>query len=265
MLKYLCLVWTLAFSPFSLSKAFGAQDPATEATQAYQQGDFTRATGLYLQLIERNPNNASLYHNLGTALYRQGDLGAAVAAYLRAARLQPRDPDIRYNLQFLLGKGSDRLDDQLPQKGWRQLLIADESSERELFYGTLLFFCLSTLSGAWLVQRRPAWLALMVPGLCISFYLGLNLIYKRQVSPLWGAVHDAEIAAYSSPTEKNAVVIFQLHAGAPVAIMEEQGDWLKIGLSDLKTGWIPRRGLIVFGRDGRGYEAIASARAPAPT
>ena len=260
MLKYLCLIWMLCLG----TGAF-AQDNAALAIQAYQQGDFARAASLYLKLIEKNPYNASLYHNLGASLYRQGELGAAVAAYLRASRLQPRDPDIRYNLQFLLNKGSDRLSDQLPQKGWRQLLIAEESSEKELFYATVIVFCLSAIGGAWLVRRRPALLLMVIPGFILSLYLGLNLIYKRDISPQWGAVREAQLAAYSSPTEKNAVVIFQLHAGAPVAIMEEQGDWLKIGLSDLKTGWIPRRGLIVFGKDGLGYKGVSLPSVNAPT
>lgn len=235
----------LAKSPEALG-----QDSSHEAMLLYQKGDFAGAADIYLQLITRQPHHASLYHNLGSALYRNGETGAAVAAYMRALQLRPRDPDFKFNLAFLLSKNADKLEARLPSQGWNPLVLAQHFSTRELLFLSALSCLLVSGIGVFLLWRRESkrlLLSLTLPLGILSLYLGLNLFARVRAPANWGAVQVKELAAYSSPTGKNAVQIFRLHEGAPFAVLETAGDWIKIGLSDQKTGWVPKSQVVVFG------------------
>lgn len=268
MLKYLLKVAQslLLIGGFSASFAARAEDLAEQAAKSYQNGNFSDSVRIYLNLVDRFPNSASLYHNLGSAFYRNGELGASVAAYLRAEQLNPRDPDIQYNLKLLLAKGSDKLEASLPETGWRRLMVARLLTERELFYASVLLFASGAIGGAIALRRgqhKVAILSAILPLWLLSAYCGGNLYYKSEVSYPWAAVGPAEIAVYSSPTEKNAVVIFKLHTGAPCALLEKSGDWYKIKLSDQKTGWVAGTNLIFFGPEGRNYHPL-DEQSPSP-
>ena len=72
----------------------------------------------------------------------------------------------------------------------------------------------------------------------------------------------AEVDVLASPTVRNAVVIFQLHEGAPFAVTTESGDWYKIQLSDGKSGWIPREQLAIFGKNFFSYQTSKNEPSP---
>lgn len=232
------------------AQAASLEETQSQALQHYQKGEFAQAADLYLQLIEAYPDHASLYHNLGSALYRNGEEGAAVAAYLRATQLRPRDPDFKYNLNFLLARNTDKLEARLPGEFSPAFFLAEQLSTRELFYLSLISLLLFAGVGTWLSLRRLPGSTLFASLTALgglALYLGLSLAVRIHGLKDWGAVQASELAAYSSPTEKNAVQIFRLHQGAPFAVLEVAGDWFKIGLSDQKTGWVLKNQLVVFG------------------
>jgi len=238
------ITWVVSAKP-------AAADTLDRAQAAYQSGSYEEASTLYLQHVEgAGPANASVFHNLGLAFDRQKELGAAVASYLRALQLQPRQGDFQYNLHFLLGKATDKLDGNFPQPFPAQLLLSRWASERELFYTTLAVFMLAmaSLSYAWLRTRfRVGSLGAGGLFLVLALYGGFSLIYKLRYTPDQGAVAVPKLEAYSGPTQ--SVVIFELHAGAPLQILEKSGEWVKIELSDQKRGWVRASGIASFGSE----------------
>ncbi|MDQ3231697.1 MAG: tetratricopeptide repeat protein [Pseudobdellovibrionaceae bacterium] len=231
------------------------------AEDAYRQGHFEEAIQIYLAAVQQGETNASLFYNLGTNLYKNGEMGAALAAHLRAARLNPTDPDIRYNLRFLQGKARDKLDIKLAHDSWFALRASRWVGERALFWLTVIPLGLAfSLAGWQLFSGRAPVLSWVTTGLLllVSLYPGLSLAHASWQQPEWGAIVSPEVDVLASPTVRNAVVIFQLHEGAPCAVLSESGDWFKIQLSDGKTGWVPREHLAIFGKNFFSYQTSKS-------
>ncbi len=65
-----------------------------EARRAYWSGDPAASERLYMELLEKAPDDPDLHGELGNVRYQSGDMKGAVAAYRQAAGLlQPVDPE----------------------------------------------------------------------------------------------------------------------------------------------------------------------------
>jgi hypothetical protein len=235
--------------------------PYSAALDNFRQGDFAAANKIYLEAIQDGQTNASLYYNLGNSLYKNGQFGASMAAHLRARSLAPSDPDIRYNLQFLMAKTKDKLDTRLSQPVWLEWSAGQWLGERALMWWTSGLLAIAfTLLGWQLWWGRWSPSVIFLTALCFftSFYPGLSLLDTLWRRPDWGAIVSPVIDILASPTVKNAVVIFQLHEGAPFAVVNEAGDWFKIQLSDGKTGWVQREHVAIFGKKYFSYQTTKS-------
>jgi hypothetical protein len=112
---------------------------------------------------------------------------------------------------------------------------------------------------AWqLLSGRAQIFAWVLGGLLVllGLYPGLSLSHWRWQQSDWGAVAAPQVDVLASPTVRNAVVIFQLHEGAPFAVINESGEWFKIQLSDGKTGWAQREHLAIFGEKFFSYQFL---------
>jgi tetratricopeptide (TPR) repeat protein len=245
-----------------------AKDPGgsyAAAEDAYRQGDFEEAIHIYLAAIQDGEQSASLFYNLGASLYKNGELGSAMAALLRARSLDPSDPDIRYNLRFLQEKARDKLDTRLPQERFSAWSASRWFTERTLFWWMSIALVLVFSLVGWMLFTGKAslvsWMGTFIL-LIGALYPGLSLARVLWQAPDWGAVRTAEVDVLASPTIRNAVVIFQLHEGAPFAVINESGDWFKIQLSDGKSGWIPREHLAIFGKNFFSYQTSKNDGSP---
>ncbi|WP_141735424.1 tetratricopeptide repeat protein [Oligoflexus tunisiensis] len=228
------------------------------AADAYRQGDFAEAIEIYLTAIQDGEESASLLYNLGTNLYKNGETGAALAAHLRARSLDPADPDIRYNVRFLQEKSRDKLESHLTSDRWRDIRATRWFTERTLFWCTVIPLALALCLVGWQLRSgRAPWLSwvLGIALLLSALYPGLGLAHRLWHEPDWGAIAAPQVDVLASPTVRNAVVIFQLHEGAPCAVINKSGDWFKIQISDGKTGWVPREQLAIFGKRFFSYQS----------
>ncbi|MCX6129916.1 MAG: tetratricopeptide repeat protein [Proteobacteria bacterium] len=214
-----------------------------KAEQAFRVGDFSEASRIYLDAIQKGHNTSSeLFYNLGAAFYKKGELGAAVAAFLRARELAPSDPDIQYNITFLLGKIQDKLTLEIPGAHWKIWSAARWFGDRALLAWATLFFSLGLLVLAWYFynDRRPfAKISASILFGIMGLYGALSLVDRLYLTPDWGAVASAELNVLASPSLKNGVVIFQVY---------------KIQLSDAKMGWVPSHQLVIFGKRHYSYQ-----------
>lgn len=258
MLKYLLLPLSFSFCLFFSHSARAANNLSSQnAEENYQQGKFPEAVRLYIEALKDEPSNASLYHNLALALEKDHKLGAAVAAYLRAVQLQPQDPDFRYNLRFLLDQTEDRLSYDMPTHGIPA--VFKSLSERELFYPAWLLF----FSGVGLLiwNNLRARRSFALGGLGTVFLLlatvGISGVAAKTLrNPDPGAIGIPKASVYAAPNE--SLVIFQLHEGAPVQILERNGDWFHIELADQKTGWLKKEAVVLFGGKNQTLPAPSS-------
>jgi tetratricopeptide (TPR) repeat protein len=104
-----CIALTLAIAPaMSAFRAELAGTPAPvadlvqQAQAAQASGHYPEAQALWQQVIQRQPQSAEAYYQLGLALHRQYQFPGAIAAYRTATHLDPRYEPAYTNLGVAL-------------------------------------------------------------------------------------------------------------------------------------------------------------------
>src|SRR5699024_3795111 len=65
-------------------------DTAREANEAYRKGNYEKAISLYKKAIDKTPENAKLYYNLGNALAKSGSAEEAIRYFNRYKQMVDR-------------------------------------------------------------------------------------------------------------------------------------------------------------------------------
>ena len=80
----------------------GANNTFQRATQLQREGRLEEAIALYREAIEKNPNFAWYYHDLGEALIALGDPKEAIECYRKAVEISPESGWFNNRLSFRL-------------------------------------------------------------------------------------------------------------------------------------------------------------------
>lgn len=83
---------------WSAPPAPGAPQIMRLAALAKSRGEDEDAIRLYREAIEKDPELASAWNNLGVVLFRRRRLHEAVEAYEKAAKIEPQNADIYFNM-----------------------------------------------------------------------------------------------------------------------------------------------------------------------
>lgn len=136
-----------------LANFLWAQNGMEQAEEAYRQGKFSAALGLYEEELKNRPNDPFVYYNIGNCYFKMGSKGLAAANYYRAFKLAPRDSDIRHNLSFALSSGGERFVPAGMPVVLHQAFFALSYEELQGLF-LLLFWISCTLGSVWLVKRK---------------------------------------------------------------------------------------------------------------
>jgi len=208
----------LAFA--ALAPGARAQVPGAEAL--YGAGAVRAAVDSFAARVNRAPDDAAAWYDLGAAEYRAGADGRAVAAWTEAARRAPRDPVIRRA---------------------RALLPApDLASEDLLAVGPLTPGEWAVLAGAgWLLwwgsvalrRRRLSFVLLVVT---VGAGVAGGLEWRRGRRPVVVVV--AAPAPVRSAPFGEASAGSTLPAGAAALAVKNYGGWVEIERPDGVRGWM---------------------------
>lgn len=250
MLMHALFAMFLVFSASSAHAAATDASPAlvSEATAAFDKGDYDTAITKYEQALSIGHVNGHLYYNLGIAYFRKARTGDAMAAFLAARRYLPRDPDVRANIRFLTARVRDKLETESPGGTFHALAFwVRRTTPRELavtfaLASVLVAFFLTATTLVPGLRRIRSWalIAVSIPAV-LAFALAIS-VHGDEV---WGAVARSQAQVYSGP-DKNTLV-FELQEGAPFRTFarSDTGFW-GIELSDGKKGWVADSDVKVF-------------------
>ena len=108
-----------------------------------------------------------------------------------------------------------------------------KNSHKNLLIISLIATCVTVYS---ILQLRGYWAALI---LWILFFLCTGVWYVK-CERLWemhlAIVINPKVDVRSAPDDESEL-LFTVHSGTRVAIMEERHDWYRISLEDGHTGW----------------------------
>ena len=210
-----------------------------DAVRAYKAGDYAAAAVQFASIAETRVNNPDLFYNTGNAYLKSKDLGRAILWYERARKLAPSDSDLKFNLAYA------------------QSLLKDKK-EPGFSFSSILYFWQGLVSLEWLqyasitcsfcffiwaaVQKARGRQIFSGAGILIFLLfagttLAVGLEYNRINSDL-KAVILAEQAGVRSGTMDNATLLFDLHAGTRVRVLDKKDNYIKISFAKDKVGWV---------------------------
>jgi tetratricopeptide (TPR) repeat protein len=214
-----------------------------EANSQYAAGEYEKALGLYLQLIERGIHNHSLYYNTANAYFKLGETGYARLYYEKALLLNPFDRDVRNNLRFLQNSLKEKIV-PLYNEGFFRALSSFSAfiTQRIVGFMELIFFTAFIIAvHLYLIfpslrenLRGPVYssLALFLIFLVILF---AHRSYEKNHPK--GVVVDESMEVLGAPVAESEV-LFTLYEGTKLKLRETRGDWIRISIADGREGWI---------------------------
>ncbi len=219
-----------------------------EETRPEEAKESFRAAAAELQQIaDRGIANASLEFNLGNALLRAGETGPAILAYLRARSLDPTDERIAANLAVARTRVGDRpsrvegdsLADRLAS--WRHLLPLETRAIAAAAAWILLWAIVAAraLRPADAPLRwRYAIAAAATVAAVAAATVGIDLL-ERAGDDRGVVLRDGVAVREGSGDTFAAAFETPLAAGTEFQSLETRPAWIRIRLSDGRSGWIP--------------------------
>lgn len=244
-LKRIAYLLTLLVLPLL---SFGNDQSTTlfaKANASYAKSQYKEALSLYQKILKGGEQSAVLYYNMGNASYKLGDLPSALLYYEKAHRLQPNDEDIKVNIRIASSKTTDKIE-EVPEffltRWWYSFILGlsvhalNAMSIVFLLFGSA-FLILYFFAGTPVVKRAGFYAAMLffVVGLFVVFITGSQVHYfedHRQA-----IIFSSPVNVKSAPSDQ-AKLLFVVHDGTKVNILETKGDWLKISLLNGNEGWI---------------------------
>ncbi len=229
-----------------------AQAAFRVANDACLKEDLKSCIEGYERLLEAGYAGADLEFNLGTAYLRQGRAGPAVLHLERALRFEPSDGDARANLERAQRLRVDKLVGAPEETGGEEPLASRIVSHTHGDRWALAFLALWTLGAAALVLRRfvasPGRRALALAGglllVTASLPCGLVTAFHAYVRAY---AHDAVVVAPSLPVREGPretfKSTFEVHEGLKVRVLDQEGGFCRIRLSNGLQGWVPASGV----------------------
>lgn len=222
---------------------------SAQAQRAYAAGDHDRALVLF-DSVNTHFTSAALLYNLGNCYFRTGDIARAILYYERAHRLAPGDEDILANRELAMQQTKDRVN-ALPALGpsvyFDQLLAGDDKDQwarRSLWSMALLTIL---LSGGLLIRqpalRRGLRIAAVIAGVATVVSIGAASVRHAQLTDRSGAIIMVAKTDVRSEPREAATILFVLHRGTKVTVVQENGTWAEVRLTNGSVGWMPIGGL----------------------
>jgi len=216
-----------------------------QANTAYSGSHYEQALALY-DSARTEYASATLFYNIGNCHFKLNDIPRAILFYERALRLSPGSDDIQANLDLARQQVVDRIN-ALPSfslgntwSSFRGGRDVDQWARRALWGCTALFVL---LAGVLLVRanmvKRMLQVAAVIALLFSLMATGFAAVRKAEVTSTDEAiVMQAKVDVRSEPRD-GSTVLFVLHKGTKVEVLQDANGWNEVRLPNGNVGWMP--------------------------
>jgi tetratricopeptide (TPR) repeat protein len=218
-----------------------AQALFSEANDAFLKEAYAEAQDKYQRLLASGYGGPDVLYNLGTSYLAQRKLGPAVLHLERAARFGD-DDDVEANLSYaaslsvdnVIGAESgatvfgERLTRALPLQLPSLLLLVGVFAAVALWLTRRLVMLHST---AW-------WISFAASAVVATVGLSLVLTQRHVLRAQTEVVVQAEKSQVADSWTGTGRVLFEVHAGLKVRVLERRDNALRIRLPNALEGWI---------------------------
>lgn len=215
------------------------------ANLLYKEGKFEEAIKIYKEIEAKDSVSSTLYYNLGNSYYKLNKVANTIYNYEKALLLDPLNKDAANNLEFAKRMTIDNIE-QLPKTFLQRLEInyLQKLSYNQWAILTIVFsflaavlfllFYFSTISNKKRIYFLTSILSFFL--LIISVFTTYHQ-YQKAINTKYAIVFSAKTSVNNAPT-LNSDVIFELHEGTKISVLDAVDNWKKIQLADGKIGWI---------------------------
>lgn len=234
---------------FSFGNLFAQSGSLFEqATKAYSEGNYAQAIENYHQILESGKTSAAVYYNLANSHYQLDHVAESIYFYEKALQLKPNDGDILNNLAFAERKTIDAIE-TVPKTGISELFddmlsfMGYDGWAWTAVIASVLFALL--FLGYWFSRSPTRKRMFFVPAMFCLFiglasFIFANLRLENAKNRQFAIIFAAEAQVKSAPNQRSELV-FLLHEGTKVRVLEDFGEWYEIKLSDGKQGWLQKQ------------------------
>jgi tetratricopeptide (TPR) repeat protein len=226
--------------------ASGQEDKTFEnANSAYNAGQFEIAVMLYMEILESGQHSAELYFNLGNSYYRLNQVGESIFYFEKAKQLQSNDEDINVNSSFAQNMAIDAVE-VLPKSQVTELkedTIELLSQEGWAYFIVFLVWLLVLFWGLYLWNKIPFikrtfFVSTLILGLLLICSLSIAMIKSANTADTnYGILFNEKMEVWAEPNSR-VEVLFLLHEGTKVQMLDQLQEWQKIRIANGSEGWI---------------------------
>ena len=244
------LIQNLAFAQASMESVF------KQGNSAYNKAEYQKAISLYEQTLKMGQFSAELYYNLGNAYYKLNNIAESIYYFEKAKQLDPNDEDIIINSNFAKNMTIDAIE-KLPES---QIVIFQKK-----IYGIFNFSYWSYLtvilfwifSGFFLVYVFIKSASLkqtfffIAFGILIFFMISFLITYsieEKEKNTNFAILFSNQKDIWSEPNQQ-AELLFSLHEGTKVEVLDILENWKKIRIANGSEGWIENASLRYLNND----------------
>lgn len=213
---------------------------------AYSEGAYDVALERYMD-IDTTLGSFVYFYNLGNIYYKLGNYPKAILNYERAKKINPLDEDLLHNLTMAQQKIPDRIE-ELPslmvEDFWTNLLATGNLSRWAWLCLLSLFLGLGLLSVQLFLKNHGLRRTLITLGsifllTSFVFLMVARSTYKRIQNNTTAIVMESNVDVKGAPSE-SGVLVFMLHEGSKIWILQEQKDWFEVRIANGSVGWIKK-------------------------
>jgi tetratricopeptide (TPR) repeat protein len=224
-----------------------AQTAFEKGNDLYKKEQYEQAVVLYEGILKSGEQSAELYFNLGNAYYKLHKVAPAIYNYEKALLLDPNDAEIQTNLKFAQKMAIDEIK-VVPKVGFSKMLndlldIFHYDTWAGIatgFSALFLLFFIGYYFGNTSFMKRSFFAAMVLSLIAILISVGSAITERNNNNIERPAIVFAEEIAVKNEPKASAPEAFVLHEGTKVFVLENQGKWRKIQLTDETEGWIEK-------------------------
>jgi tetratricopeptide (TPR) repeat protein len=238
------IIYILVFC-FSIISIAQNKSLFEKANDFYKNGKYNDAINTYNSILKTQEHSAELYFNLGNSHYKLNHIAHSIYNYEKALILNPTDKEIKQNLVFANTMKVDALE-VLPEIGYTKyfnkftsVLNTDTWAILSVIFVVLFavllisyYFTLSTKFKRIFFSSSFGFLLLALITLSFTYYK------NNQETVTKPAIIFAKESKVKTEPNFKSQDAFILHEGTKVNVLDTEGNWNKIKLTNGKIGWI---------------------------
>lgn len=220
------LVLVLSATAWAATQDIVASTVFADGLAAYDAREFGSARQAFFELAQARPRADDAWFNFATASWQLDDTAAAIVGWQRAMRLDPMRGDVRERLR--LGPGTPRLWHGVPPVTLTLLAMTGAS----LWLAGFVLLAVARRRR----HRLPSSIGMTLLAGAVAILLAG--IRQREV------VEGGDAAVVLAPTRLRAMPVLSSEAGIEaqsgevVRILNHQGAWMRVELTDRRRGWV---------------------------